>query len=148
MSTLRRSLTVSAPLERVADYLCDLTTSVEWDPHTVACVRRADGEPQLGTGARYDHTREFAGHRLTLEATVVDYAPRERIAWSAGNDLARGTEAFAFARNDEGRTVVTHSVEVELSGVARIGERMVPSVMRRIADDGEETLRRSLERLR
>jgi hypothetical protein len=144
MSTLRRSLTVSTPLERVADYLSDLTTSTQWDPHTVACVGLDDGPPAVG--ARYEHTREFHGYRVTVEMTVIEYEPQRRIAWRGGNDLAQGRETFEFGVAG-GETEITHSVAVELSGIAKFGERMVPSVMKRIADDGTDTLRHHLEQL-
>jgi carbon monoxide dehydrogenase subunit G len=144
MSALRRSLTVQAPVGRVAAYLSDLTTSVDWDPHTQSCTRLDDGP--LGLGARYEHTRAYGPYRATVTFEVVEYEPGAHIVWRGDTELAEGREEFEFAAGDDG-TVVTHAVEVRLRGVARFGQRLVPAVMARIADDGTQRLRESLERL-
>lgn len=144
MSTLKRSLTVTAPLDRVAAYLSDLTTSVEWDPHTESCTRLDDGPVKLG--ARYDHTRAYGPYRAEVTFEVVEYEPGRRIAWRGDTDLAEGREVFEFAAG-EGGTVVTHEVDVQLRGVARFGQRLVPAIMERIADDGTQQLRDRLEQL-
>jgi hypothetical protein len=145
MSVLRRSITVTASLERVAAYLCDLNTSLEWDPHTESCRRLDDGPVALG--ARYEHTRAYGPYKAVVTFEVVEYQPERRIAWRGDTDLAAGRELFEFAAGDAGTVVVTHEVEVLLRGVARFGQRLVPAVMARIADDGTQQLRGCLEQL-
>ena len=145
MATLRRSLTVSTPLERVAGYLSDLTTTTQWDPHTVRCRRLDDGP--VAVGARYEHTRAFGGYEATIEMQVVDFESLTRIAWRGGNDYATGQEEIRFALDPDGDTTVTHSVEITLLGVARFGNAMLPSVLNRIADDGTDALGAALRGL-
>ncbi|WP_375499228.1 SRPBCC family protein [uncultured Jatrophihabitans sp.] len=145
MSSLSQSLVVTTTIDRVADYLGDLTTSVQWDPHTVACRRLDHGS--IGVGTRYAHTREFHGYEVTLDVEVVAFEPGTLVAWSGGHPMATGREEFRFHPADGGGTVVDHTVEVTLAGIARLGERMVPSVMKRIADDGTDVLRERLEQL-
>ena len=145
MASLGRSITVDAPLDRVAEYLSDLTSSVEWDPHTVACRRLDDGP--VAVGSRYAHTREFTGYKVTVEFEVVEYEPRARIVWQGDTGLASGREEFVFV-DGGGATTVSHTVQVELKGVAaRFGARMLQPVMNRIANDGEGVLRARLESL-
>jgi carbon monoxide dehydrogenase subunit G len=145
MATLSRSLTVSTPLEQVAEFLSDLTTSPQWDPHTVRCRRLDDGP--VAVGSRYEHTRGYQGFDVTIEMAVDSYEPLRHIAWSGGNAYATGREELRFDLAGAGGTVVTHTVDVELSGIARLGNAMLPAVMQRIADDGTETMRLALEQL-
>lgn len=144
MAQLSRSLTVETPLELVAAYLSDLTTTLEWDPHTVGC-RRLDGDGPVTVGAQYEHTRDFNGYRATVPTQVVEFNPGSRVVWEGGSTLARGREEFLFSRAADGGTTLTHTVEVTLLGVARFGNAMLPMVMKRIADDGTDQL---VERLR
>ncbi len=146
MATLTRSLTVPTPLDRVAGYLCDLTTTAEWDPHTVRCRRLDDGP--VAVGSRYEHSRAFHGYEVTIEMEVVELVARTRIAWQGSNEYAAGREELQFAPDaDSGGTVVTHTVDVTLRGVAQLGNVMLPSVLSRIADDGTETMRTALLQL-
>ncbi|WP_375493740.1 SRPBCC family protein [uncultured Jatrophihabitans sp.] len=143
IASLSRSLTVPAPLDRVAGYLSDLTTAPEWDPHTAAC-RRLDTGP-IRVGAQYELTRTFGAYRVAMTVEVREVTD-SLITWEGGNEFATGRETFAFAAADAGTTVL-HTVDVHLRGVARFGTRLVPGVMRRIADDGTPVLRARLQRL-
>lgn len=141
---MSRSLTVAAPLDRVAQYLGDLTTAPEWDPHTASC-RRVDAGP-IRVGAQYELTRTFGAYRAPMTVEVTELTERSRITWAGGNEFATGRETFVFTAAAAGTTVL-HTVDVELRGVARFGTRLVPGVMRRIADDGTPVLRARLQRL-
>ena len=145
MAQLSRSLTVETPLALVAEYLSDLTTTLEWDPHTVACRRVGDGP--VSVGAQYEHTRDFNGYRATVPTQVVEFDPGSRVVWEGGSNLAHGREEFVFQPSADGGTTLTHTVEVTLLGVARFGNAMLPMVMKRIADDGTDQLLGRLRQL-
>ena len=50
---MQKTVIVDKPLEAVFDYLCDFTTTTEWDPGTVTTVnQRGDG----GIGTAYLNT--------------------------------------------------------------------------------------------
>jgi Polyketide cyclase / dehydrase and lipid transport len=98
-------------------------------------------------GATYEHTRAYGPYKAMVTFEVIEYEPQRRIAWRGDTDLAEGRELFEFAAGDDGTVVVTHEVEVRLRGVARFGQRLVPAIMARIADDGTQQLRERLELL-
>jgi hypothetical protein len=149
MSALCRSMTVHKSISVVAGYLSDLRTSVEWDPHTVACRSIGDrdegGSPVVGS--RYEHVREFAGYRAAVEFEVVDLVAGSRIVWRAKHPFADGREQFDFVGVDDAYTRVTHQIDISLRGPARLGNRMLPAVMKRIADEATVPLRHRLESL-
>ena len=145
MTTLSRRLTVPVALGPVAAYLSDLANSVHWDPHTVRCDRL--GGAPLAMGSRYAHTRAFGGYEVTLEMAVVELEPKRHVAWQGGNEFGAGREELSFAPDGRDATAVTHTVDITLQGMARLGNPLLESVMTRIADDGTEAMRAALLQL-
>ncbi|MDQ1741971.1 MAG: hypothetical protein QOE23_310 [Pseudonocardiales bacterium] len=81
MPTASRSVTVDQPVDKVAAYLCDFTSTADWDPHTVSCRRLDDGP--LGVGARFENVQRLAGHESTLVYEVTEHQPGRRIVLEA-----------------------------------------------------------------
>jgi uncharacterized protein YndB with AHSA1/START domain len=145
MPTASRSVTVDRPIDKVARYLSDFSTTAEWDPHTASC-RRLDSGP-LGVGARFENVQRLAGHDSTLTYEVTEYEPGRRIVLEGGNDTVRTRDEMTFVESAPGVTTVTYTVEVHLLGAAKLGELLVPAVMKKVADDGEDGMRERLLRL-
>lgn len=145
MPSTSRSVTVAQPVSRVADFLSDFSTSAEWDPHTVSCRRLDDGP--LAVGARFENVQKIAGHEATLDYRVTEYEPGRRIVLEGGSDTVQTRDEMTFEATAEGGCTVTYSVDVHLSGAAKLGEPLVPAVMKKIADEGAEGMRQRLSRL-
>ena len=84
-TTTRRAVWIDAPTDIVAAYLCDFTTTAQWDPHTLSCRRLSDSGG-LGVGAEYEGVQKIAGRATTLLNRVVEYDPGRRIVFDGGND--------------------------------------------------------------
>jgi hypothetical protein len=70
MTATSRTVIVDRPVDKVAAYLSDFSTSAEWDPHTVTC-RRLDAGP-LGVGARFENVQKVMGRESPLTYEVTD----------------------------------------------------------------------------
>ena len=145
MPTASRSVTVDRPIDRVAAFLSDFTTTAQWDPHTASCHRLDSGPLRLG--ARFENVQRLAGHDSTLVYEVTEYEPGRRIVLEGGNDTVRTRDEMTFAETGDGETTVTYTVDVRLLGAAKLGELLVPAVMKKVADDGEDGMRERLLRL-
>lgn len=145
MPTASRSVTVDRPIEKVAAFLSDFTSTAEWDPHTESCRRLDDGP--LGVGARFENVQRLAGHDSTLTYEVTEYEPGRRIVLEGGNDTVRTRDEMTFAESGDGATTVTYTVDVHLLGTAKLGELLLPAVLKKVADDGEDGMRECLLRL-
>ena len=67
MTTIERTVSTTAPPEKVFAYLLDFRHTTEWDAGTVSCERvSGDGGP----GTVYRNVSEFAGNTVELEYTV------------------------------------------------------------------------------
>ncbi len=145
MPTASRSVTVDQPVDKVAAYLSDFTSTADWDPHTVSCRRLDDGP--LGVGARFENVQRLAGHESTLVYEVTEYQPGRRIVLEGGNDTVRTRDEMTFTGTDAGATTVTYRIELQLLGAAKLGELLLPVLMKKVADDGEDGLRERLLKL-
>ncbi|NCD21258.1 MAG: polyketide cyclase, partial [Actinobacteria bacterium] len=67
MKTLVRTVTTTAPPEKVFPYLVDFTNATEWDAGTVSCTRLSDDG---GVGTRYRNVSKFAGREVELIYTT------------------------------------------------------------------------------
>ena len=64
MTTIERTVSTTAPPERVLAYLLDFRNTTQWDAGTVSCERvSGDG----GRGTVYRNASELAGNTIELE---------------------------------------------------------------------------------
>lgn len=145
VTTTSRTVAVPRPLPQVAAYLSDFTTAAEWDPHTVSCTRLDDGP--LAVGARFENVQRLAGHDSTLVYTVTEYEPGERIVLEGGNDTVHSRDEMVFVETADGGTEVTYTVDIELTGAAKLAQPAMPLAMKKIADEGADGMRETLLRL-
>lgn len=144
MTTTSRTVAVPRPLTRVAAYLEDFTSSAQWDPHTVSC-RRLDEGP-VAVGARFENVQRLAGHDTALVYTVTEYEPGRRIVLEGGNDTVRTRDEMVFVETAEG-TEVTYTVDLELTGAAKLAQPAMALPMKKIADEGADGMREQLLKL-
>jgi carbon monoxide dehydrogenase subunit G len=140
---IRKIITVAKPLEAVFAYLCDFTTTTEWDPGTVQTVRESgDG----GVGTVYLNTSRFLGRDTQLRYVVQDLLPRQRIQLRGENAtlVANDTMTFTPAR---GGTEVTYTADFAFKGVTRFLAPLLRPALRRLGANAEAGMRRALTSL-
>jgi uncharacterized protein YndB with AHSA1/START domain len=107
MVTLRKSIVISAPQDRVFDYVTEPSTMAEWLTKMVE-VRDIVG---TGEGQQYEWTYKYAGLLLRGQSVVVQHVPN-RLAVSQSIGMIGSTWTFRVEPHEEGSTL---TIEVEYS---------------------------------
>lgn len=144
MITLRYTIEVDKPIDRVFAYLADFTTTTEWDPGTVTTTRRSgDG----GVGTEYANTSAFLGRQTHLTYRVVDLVPNEMIRLTADdNKSVKPVDTIEFS-GDEQHTTVVYTAQFEFKGPAKLAEPLMRLPLARLGKNGERGMHEALERL-
>ena len=145
MIEVARSVRTSCPLDVVADYLSDFTTSARWDPHTADCVRVGDGVG-VRVGVSFDNTQRIGLLRTTLHYTVSAFEAGSFISLHSHSRLLDAEDSMRFV-DDGGTTVVTYTARFDLHGPAALAEPLLKVMMEKIADDGADGMQRALDGL-
>lgn len=117
MSTTRRTVSVSTPVNDVAASRSDLSPLAEWDPHAVSC-RQTDDSP-IAVGAFQQRAASRSGpQRLDLHGHRVRRRASRRLR-SGGT--ARGRDEMPLGQTAHDGPLATYTAAVQLHGVARLG---------------------------
>lgn len=142
-----RRVRTSCPLEAVADYLSDFTTTAEWDPHTASCTRVGDGVG-IRVGVAFDNTQRLGPWHTTMRYTVSDFAAGSGIALRSSSRLLDAEDSMSFdADTDGGGTTVTYTARFSLRGPGALAEPLLRAVLNKVADDGAAGMQRALDAL-
>jgi len=107
MVSVRKSVVISAPPDRVFDYVTEPSTMAEWLTKMVE-VRDVVG---TGEGQQYEWTYKYAGLLLRGQSVVVQHVPN-RLAVSQSIGMIGSTWTFRVEPHEEGSTL---TIEVEYS---------------------------------
>jgi uncharacterized protein YndB with AHSA1/START domain len=107
MVTVRKSMVISAPPDRVFDYVTEPATMAEWLTKMVE-VRDIVG---TGEGQQYEWTYKYAGLLLRGQSVVVQHVPN-RLAVTQSIGMIGSTWTFRVEPHEEGSTL---TIEVEYS---------------------------------
>ena len=107
MVSVRKSVVISAPPDRVFDYVTEPSTMAEWLTKMVE-VRDIVG---TGEGQQYEWTYKYTGLLLRGQSVVVQHVPN-RLAVSQSIGMIGSTWTFRVEPHEEGSTL---TIEVEYS---------------------------------
>jgi len=107
MVSVRKSVVISAPPDRVFEYVTEPSTMAEWLTKMVE-VRDIVG---AGEGQQYEWTYKYAGLLLRGQSVVVQHVPN-RLAVSQSIGMIGSTWTFRVEPHEEGSTL---TIEVEYS---------------------------------
>lgn len=120
---VRNELAMSAPVARVWAWLIRAQLWPTWYENS-ANVQFLEGPPpDLALGTRF-RWRTFS---VTVESTVVEFIPMERIAWDARTLGLEAYHAWVLRETPEGCHVVTE--ETQRGSLARLGDLVLPNRM-------------------
>lgn len=148
MATLDRTVTTTAPLQAVWDYMSDFTNTNEWDPGTVRTVRTSGTG---GVGTTYENTSRFLGRETRLVYTVLESNEPARIQLRGENSSVTATDTMTFTAVGTG-TRVRYVAEFTLKGgLARINPLLsLPGLnlpFKRLGDNAEQGIKDALAKL-
>lgn len=143
MTTLKRTVTVAKPLDKVFAYLSDFTTTTEWDPGTVDTVRvKGDG----GVGTEYQNTSKFAGRETRLTYVVERLVPQEVFALRGENKTLVANDTMTFRRVGDS-TEVTYVAEFTFKGITKFLAPLLGPAFKRLGDHAEKGMYDALQAL-
>ncbi|MBA3233187.1 MAG: SRPBCC family protein [Propionibacteriales bacterium] len=141
--TVKRTLVVNVPADRIYPYLADFETAKEWDSGTVRCNRTSgDG----GVGTTYDNVSKFLGRETTLVYTVTALEPDRLIAWKGENASVISDDTITLSPSGTG-TQVTYLAEFTFNGFAKYLAPLLTPAVNKLGNDTQKTLREALLRL-
>lgn len=142
MKTLVRTVTTTAPPEKVFPYLVDFTNATEWDAGTVSCTRLSgDG----GVGTRYRNVSKFAGREVELIYTT-EKVEEPTFVIKGSNDTTTSEDIITVRPSGSG-SEVTYTANFTFSGVGRVLEPFLGPFLNKLGDELVPSMKTALDRL-
>lgn len=142
MPTIHRTVTTSAPPERVLPYLLDFENAVEWDAGTVSCeLLSGDGSP----GTVWHNVSKFAGRTVDLDYTLESVTD-DGFVIVGRNETTTSHDTITVTPAGSGSSV-DYRAEFTFTGLARwLGPLTLP-LLNKLGNDTAKTLKSALDRL-
>jgi hypothetical protein len=110
--SIRTSVEIDAPREKVYATLADLESYPEWNPYH----RRVDGNFEEGAELSIDVLRPD-GKRVQVPPHMLRIAENEEITWGGGiRGVFYGVHSFTLETQSDGKTLLRHNED--FSGIA------------------------------
>jgi uncharacterized protein YndB with AHSA1/START domain len=139
--TLRRTITTRWDPDSVFAYLLDFAHAEEWDSGTVSCQRiTGDG----GIGTRYRNVSKFLGRETTLDYEVEKVVPGRNFVITGENKTVVSKDTVIVTPVNGG-TEVEYRADMTFNGIAGVISPLLTPFLKKLADETETRLRRTLE---
>ena len=141
MIQARASILVSRPREAVFAFIADPANDHQWRSHLVASRGRVGA-----VGDRITQTYSYEGKTQSMEFTVSEFEPPERLSYRFSGPLP---VRLAFqCREEAGGTRVSMSFSATPTGIVSVLEGRITGEAARIAHADLDRLKRVLESVR
>ncbi len=138
MATIRRSITIGAPVDRVFDYVTDPTHLPEVWPNLVEVTNVA---PHPDGGFGFDWTYRMAGVKVKGHSEDVEFARNQRVVSRSQSGIPN-TFRWSYAGHD-GATDLT--LEVDYQAPASLFGRLLRPLLDRVNERDATNLLRNLK---
>jgi uncharacterized protein YndB with AHSA1/START domain len=108
MKRFERSITISAPADKVFAYVSDFTRHGEWGGHGLAVTR--DGDGPTAVGSKFSTTAKNFGTQRE-QSTITEMNPPKEFGWDSVGALGRVHHWFSLSEGS-GETTVTKGAEI------------------------------------
>lgn len=139
MATIRRSISIRAPVDKVFDYLADPTHLPEIWPSMVAI----SNVKTQANGSSFDWDYKLLAMRIHGHSDPVELVRNERLVTRSVKGIPN-TFRWLFSAQ-AGQTVVTLEVDYEVPVLGRLAEGVVGKLHQREAETLLNSLQRKLE---
>ena len=143
MATVKRTIIINAPVEKVFNYIAEPRNEPEYLPGSVEVTDVTRTEE--GVGSHYRWVYKILGIRFHGETTVTEFVPNERIVTeSKGGILSTWTHTF---QPEDGGTKSTLTVDytIPVPVLGKFAEALVLKHIEREADHATANLKDILE---
>lgn len=143
MPDIDRTVTVTADLQRVWDYLSDFTNTEEWDPPTQT-TERVSGDG--GVGTVYRNVSKLMGKETEVTYRVVVHEAPHRLELDGDAGSVKLHDTIRLEQ-DGPQVHVHYTAEFHPQGAAKLAEPLMPLGLEKIGDDAAEQMEKCLSRL-
>jgi hypothetical protein len=140
--TLLRTVRTSWDADSVFTYLLDFEHAEEWDSGTVRCDRLAG---QGGVGTTYRNVSKFLGRETTLDYEVEKLVPGKQFVITGANKTVVSKDTVTVTPTSDGGAEVEYRADMTFKGVAGVISPLLSPFLKKLADDTEAQLLRTLE---
>ena len=120
---VRNELAMASAPETVWAWLIRAQLWSTWYPNSANIVFLAGPPPDLTLVARF----RWKTFGITIESTVLEFLPYERLAWDARGTGLDAYHAWLIQKTDQGSNVIAE--ETQRGWVARLGKALRPNRM-------------------
>jgi Polyketide cyclase / dehydrase and lipid transport len=110
------SILVSRPADDLFAFLSQVANETQWRQSITASGYRTAGPVNVGSAGFTEVS--MGGRKVTMEWTVTDFDPGQRVAWVLTGGPWQGGGSYTV-RPEGSNTLITASLEVRLAGAAR-----------------------------
>ncbi len=143
MHVLKRTITTTAPPEKVFPYLADFTNAVEWDAGSVSCTRTSgDGGP----GTVYRNVSRFAGREVELDYVVERVDPPRTFVIVGSNASTTSHDTIVVRPRGTGSDVI-YTARFTFAKGGKALELLLTPLLEKLGNDTAKTLKKALDRL-
>ncbi len=143
MPVMSRTFTVPKPPDAVLGYLQDFGHAVQWDPGTVSCDRIDSGP--IAVGSQWRNASRFAGRQTELRYEL-ERLEAGRLTFVGRNKTATSTDDMVISPDPAG-TRIAYTATIVFHGVAKLVGPFLGPMLRRLANDTEASIVRTLSEL-
>jgi carbon monoxide dehydrogenase subunit G len=136
MPTVSRTFSVTAPPDRVIDYLKDFSNAEEWDPGTQTCTREGSGPIEVGT--TWHNVSKIVGVTAELTYTLNRLSNRT-LVFVGTNDSSTSVDTITVDASGAG-SVITYQADLEMKGAAKLLSPAMKLVFEKLANDTEKQM--------
>ena len=117
---VRNELEMDVPIDHVWAWLIRAQLWPTWYPNSADVTFLQGSPPDLSAGTRF----RWKTFNVSLESTVLEFVPRQRIAWDARGFGVDAYHAWVIAPAPRGSYVLTE--ETQHGWLARLGSIVLP----------------------
>lgn len=138
MKRFEERVAISAPADRVYEYVADFPRHGEWSGHGLQVSPTSDGP--VAVGSTFSTTAKQFGTQRE-QSTITELSPGHAFAWESTGGLGKARHGFTMSE-EGGSTTLTKSAElVEPSFLAKVTSW-------KLASDIPKSLRSDLEKIK
>jgi hypothetical protein len=135
--------TIAGSVRDVWAYVCDVGRWPEWAPTVLECWVRGGGPLQRGSWVEQRARDLGRTHRRSEEVTAVE-APRS-VAFAGRMGTSAARWGMELEPADDGRTLATMWVEVDLAGTMRAAPGLFRGSIQRVSDREMAAMKAAVE---
>ncbi len=118
MIQIHESVFIRQPVERVFEYVTDLSNNPAWQSGILATAITSEGA--VGVGSTYSCVNRFMGIRIESAGEILEYEPNRLCTYLFTSGSVSGESRFVFESQNQG-TLLTTSGRLKLKHLKLAG---------------------------